>query len=208
MLNIQKIAGLSCLVVTFLLPGLAQAQSFILDTGTPPSSPPAEYTIGGSSSIAVEFAANAGQQVTQLAAYLAPGTGGSNFTFDIYSSLRTSGNRVSATYVDTGTFTGGTGWVTSNANWTVPTTGDYWLALQGSTGNNFDAPAETGTTTGTVPALGFASASSSSFYYATGNYPIGVEITATPEPSSWLLALVCIGTFAGLRRAVQVRVRR
>ncbi len=205
MLNIHKIAGLIALLVA---PGLAHAQSFILDTGTPSSTPPAEYVIGGSSSIAVEFAATAGETVTQLAAYLAPDTGGTNFTFDIYSSLRSTSNRVGAIYVDTGTFnpsTPSTGtWVSSSANWVVPTTGDYWLALQGSTGNNFDAPAETGTATGTVPALGFASAGSSSFYYTASSTPIGVEITATPEPSSWLLGLVAIGAIIVMCR-VQVR---
>jgi hypothetical protein len=206
MMNIQKIAGLLSLVAALLVPSLAHAQ-FILDTGTPPSSPPAEYVIGGSSSIAAEFFATAGQKVTLLSAYLAPDTGGSNFTFDIYSSLRSTSNRVTATYVDTGTFTS-TGWTSSVANWTVPTTGDYWIALQGSTGNNFDAPAESSTTTGTVPALAFASASSSSFYYSTSSTPIGIQVTATPEPASWLLALVCVGAFAGLRCAAQLRVRR
>ena len=207
MLNIHKIAGLMGLVAVSLLPGLAHAQSFILDTGTPGQTS-TDYVIGGSSSIAVEFYATAGETITDLSAYLGPDTGGSNFTFDIYSPLRTTGARGSALYVDTGTFTGTTdSWITSNANYTIATSGDYWLALQGSTGNNFDAPAETGTTTGTVPALGFASSGSSSFYYTASDTPIGVEITATPEPSAWLLALVCVGMFAGLRFAV-LRARR
>jgi hypothetical protein len=199
-MNTNKFTRLFCVVASLLLPGLAHAQSFILDTGTPTIPASANYVIGGSSSIAVEFSATAGQDVTLLSAYLTPGTGGSAFTFDIYSSLRTSGNRVSPTYVDTGTFTSA-GWTSSAANWVVPTTGNYWLALQGSTGNNFDAPAETSTSTGTVPALAFASASSSSFYYATASTPIGAQITATPEPSSWLLALVSAGLFLGLHRA-------
>jgi len=209
MLNIHKFAGLAAIIVTFLLPGLAQAQSFILDTGTPSSTPPAEYVIGGASSIAVEFSVTAGETITQLSAYLAPDTGGSNFTFDIYSSLRTNGNRVGASYVDTGTFTASSAtWVTSSANWVVPATGDYWLALQGSTGNNFDAPAESSTTTGTVPAIAFADASSNSFFYTVSSTPIGVEITATPEPNAWLLALVGVGAFLVLRRAALARARR
>ena len=203
-MTMQKLARLFCAIATLLLPAVAHAQSFVLDTGTPTNTG-TEYVIGGSSSIAAEFSINAGQTVTLLSAYLAPDTGGSTFTFDIYSSLRTTGNRVGAVYVDTGTFTT-TGWTSSTASWTAPTTGDYWLALQGSTGNNFAAEAETSTSTGTVPAIAFADASSSSFDYTTSSTPIGVEITATPEPSAWLLALVAAGLFLGLRR-VRLRVR-
>jgi hypothetical protein len=203
--NSSKIARLLGLAATLLLPGFAHAQ-ILLDTGAPPSPAGTNYIVSAASSIAAEFSATAGETVTQLSAYLAPNAGGSAFTFDIYSGLRTTGNRVQPVYIDNGTFTS-TGWTSSTANWIVPATGNYWIALQATTGNSFDAPAETSTSTGTVPALAFASSSTSSYYYTLSSSPIGLQVTATPEPTSWVLALVCAGMFYGLRRLALFRSR-
>lgn len=184
------------LATAFVLPGLASAQ-LILDTGVPSGST-GTFVLNSASSLAGEFSITAGTNVTQLSAYLTQGVGqsGTTFIFDIYSSLRTTGNRVAPVFMSLGTYTG-TGWNSATVNWTPTTTGNYWLALQASTPNAFDVPGEASTSTGTLPALAFASSSTSSDYYSTTGAPgIGLQITAAPEPSTWAMLLGGLGLMA------------
>ncbi len=175
------------LLAAMAVPGMANAQEFILDTGTPPGNT-AQPILNTVNSYAAEFSATAGETLSQFSAYLAPNigsTGNTTFSFILYgSSLINNRNPVSL-YSVFGTFSGTTGWSSASANYKIATTGDYWLAVEeGSTGTAFDLPQEASTTTGTVPALGFA-------YKGTGptfqlnSTAIGLEVSVVPEPVTY-----------------------
>jgi hypothetical protein len=196
------------LAATFLLPGIAGA-TMLLDTGIPNGSGgPAE--LGTASWSAAEFAAPAGTDVLSLSAYLSAndtGVSGDTFTFAIYSASSFIGVRSSqlaplATAV--ATYEGGTGWTTAGVNWIAPAVAqggsdDYWLALEVTSTNRtngLDLPQETSSTTGTMPALGFATLSSGKFT-ETGALRIGVEVSTTPTvplpPAVWLFGSGVLG---------------
>lgn len=189
-----KLAFIAALSLAAAQPDIASA-STILDTGTPKGT---TYPILNSIDwYAAEFAATGGETISDLAAYLKPNTGGAgtNFTFAIYSSIGFIGGRnlqplyaVGATYETTG-------WNATTANWVVPKTGDYWVVLE-MTSSALDLVTETSTTTGSVPALGFAYATASSHIFAAEtSAPFGIQVTAVPEPSTW--AMLLLG-FAGV----------
>jgi hypothetical protein len=174
-----------------LLPGVASAE-FLLDTGTPTGTG-GPAVLNSSSWVAAEFNATAGEDITALSAYLMPGAGAgqlsNTFTFDIYSSTNFTGraNLRSVPASFAGSYTAD-GWNTTAVNWIVPTTGEYWLALQvaptGQT-NGLDLPQETSDTTGTEPAIAFArltGSGTSSEYTTAGALPVGLEVTASPVP--------------------------
>jgi hypothetical protein len=171
------------IVAAFLMPGVSRA-AFLLDTGTPAGTG-GPLLLSSAQSLAGEFSATAGQTITLLSAYLAPNSGnGNSFIFNLYSGnfLGVRSGQLDRIDSTTATFTG-TGWNSASVNWTVPTTGDYWLAIAANgSGTVFDAPVETSTSTGTVPALGFASAGSSGEFNSMTS-GIGLEVTAAvPEP--------------------------
>jgi MYXO-CTERM domain-containing protein len=201
-------------VVSSFISSEARAQSFILDSGVPATT---TYPIMNNADwFAGEFSATAGETVTDLSVYMhsiASGNG-NNFAFVIYTddngaflttrNANLSGNGL-VELTATGTFTAA-GWNTSTVDWTVPTTGNYWLAVEGNTPGtrnlpNYDLVQETGTATGTVPALAFAYDSGTQFSTSTG-VPIGLEVTvaAVPEPASWALGVVAVGVLVFLRR--------
>jgi hypothetical protein len=201
----NKIAAFAlafAIVAGFILPGNASAQT-LLDTGTPAGTG-APIILSTSQWIAGEFAATSGEDITQLAAYLTQGVGqpGDTFTFDIYSSTgftSRASQRPAPVLSTTGTFTVN-GWNSVSVNWTPTTTGDYWLALQVASTTDtrgLDAPAEASASTGIAPALAFAYAPSSGQYTTSGAVPVGLMVT--PEPSSWALALLCVGFFGYVR---------
>ncbi len=177
-----------------ILPG--RAQQFILDSGTPTSG---TYPILSNSEwFAGEFAATAGETITQLSAYLTSMTGnGDHFAFDIYSDnggsfLNTRNSSLSPSLTATGTYSA-PGWSSTSVNWTVPTTGNYWLAIEGNTPGTrnlptFDVEEETSSSTGTEPALAFAYDTGTQFK-TSGAPPIGLEVTI-PEPAVGPLALL------------------
>jgi hypothetical protein len=188
----------------FMLPGIAGA-SFILDTGTPTGS--GAPVVLGTEDFAAEFAFTSGETITSLAAYMTAGTAqpGTAFTFAIYSSTGFTSTRfTNLTALDTTTATFETnGWTTSaSLNWTLPTTGNYWLVVEPGSPTGLDLPQEASATTGTVPALAFAYKSSSTFT-TSGAPAIGLEVTAVPLPAALpllLSGLGGIGVLAGRRR--------
>jgi len=194
------------LAVLLTLPALASAQSFVLDTGTPTSTN-GPLVVNSAQSIAAEFSAGAGTDIDLLSVYLTPSPSAStgSFVLDIYSGatgLPSNSNRSARDiFSTTATYTTA-GWNSAAVNWTLPTTGDYWITVSSASGTGYDAPLETGLGTGTAPALSFAFSGSNGFYTVsnTATSAFGVQITATPEPSSWALALICAGLFVGLRR--------
>ena len=175
--------------VVLLLPGVASA-TLLLDTGTPTGTGgPAE--LGTASWSAAEFAAQPGENVLSLSAYLSPGLGasGDTFTFAIYSDSAFLGVRSTQLAGDvlasaTATYAGGTGWTSAAVNWTAPSSGDgdFWVAVE-VTGSNhtngLDLPLESSNTTGTAPAINFATLSGGKFT-ESGALPIGLEVSTTP----------------------------
>jgi hypothetical protein len=190
--------------------GVAGAQTALLDTGTP-SGTAAPALLYPAQSLGGEFAATAGQRITEVGAYLTAGTAvaGDSFEFEILSGSITTRNgfSVAATFADTFT---ANGWVVDNVNWTAPASADYWLALvQPTTGYQFDAPQESSATTGAAPALAFAFKGTGSTYSTTGAPWIGLEVVAAavPEPQSWASLALGLAALA-LTRARWRRTRR
>jgi hypothetical protein len=212
MKNKTTLIGGVLAAATLLLPGIASA-SFLLDTGIPDGSGGAPTLLSSSQWVAAEFAATAGETITSLSAYLtaASTTGvGDTFTFDLYNGTGfTSRSRVLLQSF-TGTYTAD-GWTTaSSVNWTVPTNGDYWLALQvgGTTQptKGVDLPTEASLQSGTAAALAFAVLNSNTNkQFTTANAPsFGVEVTLAPVPlpaGVWLFAsgLLGLGALIGLQ---------
>jgi hypothetical protein len=169
-----------------MLPVVSKA-AFILDTGTPTATG-GPLIVSSAQSLAGEFSATAGETITQLSAYLAPGTGnGNSLVFDLYSGPIT-GRSTIKNLVDstTATFGGTTGWTSVSVDWPVLTSGNYWFAIGvNGSGTTFDAPLETSTTTGTAPAAAFASANSGGTYSSLSS-GIGLEVSAVvPEPVTY-----------------------
>jgi hypothetical protein len=198
------------LAAALLCPGMASA-SFLLDTGTP-SNPSAFYTLDSGHWAAAEFKATGGEDVTSLAAFLTEPVGSSQsgytFTFDIYSASGITARNRSPIAAFTGTYTQD-GWNTSAVNWTVPTDGDYWLAVQVNTTNQagtLNLPQEASALTGTAPAEAFAyyGGSLTGGVYKTAGAPaVGLEVSVVPlPPGFWLFAsgLLGLGAFAGRQR--------
>jgi hypothetical protein len=210
-MNIQYVTSLGALAAALLSPSMANA-SFLLDTGTPGGS--TNDVVSSSTWYAEEFYVAAGVPVSSLSAYLTNGTHGATFTFAVYANSGPGGsflnNSVSNRNADevasaTGTFTTG-GWTSASVSWTPSTSGDYWLAIQqtssGAT-NQFNAPTEASTSTGTAPALGYAiySTSAGSKYQPSAGHPIGLEVSAVPLPASgWLLVFGLGGLGTMVRR--------
>lgn len=198
------------LAAFMLLPNFAKAD-FVLDTGAPAGS--STFVLNTADYYAGEFNDTTGAAITGLSAYLTQGVGqpGDTFTFDIYANsgfTSRPNTRPAPLFTATGTFTTN-GWNTTSVNWTPPSTGDYWLALQVSSTTQtkgLDLPGETSLTTGTMPALAFAFAGTSGQYSTSGAPGVGLEITESspvPLPNSvWLLAsgLLGLGLMTRLRR--------
>ena len=173
------------LVLTAALSPLSSKAAFyVLDSGTPTGSG-APLIVSSTASVAGEFSAQAGETITELSAYLSSVSGnGNSLIYDIYSGTFI-GSHAQKTLLDsvTATFTG-TGWTSASVNWVVPATGNYWFAIEGNgVGTTYDVPLETSTTTGTVPALEFATGSSGTYTaYSNG---VGFQVTAVPEPATY-----------------------
>ena len=182
----------------------------VLDTGEPTGTG-GPLTLSSSQSLAGEFYVAAGEDVTAVSAWLAPnGSDSGTVTFTIYSNTDTTGtfiNGRSNTHVTEVTGTAefsGTGWLTTSVSWFPVASGDYWLTLSVPTGTVLDAPLETSTSTGSAPALGFASAGTSNIFQSMSN-GIGLEVTAVPLPASAGLLLCGLGGFGFLRRKRSLR---
>ena len=208
-MKIQKAIALA-LALAALEPAVSSADTLLLDTGAPTGSSTA--VLNKTDWYAVEFYATAGETIDQLSAYLTAGAGGvgSTFTWDIYSSTAFTGaNRAAALYSTTGTFevNANDPWNHTTADWTAPTSGLYWVALQVGTGGTagLDLQTEASSTTGTVPASGFAYAGTNARYSTTGAPAIGVEVSAVPLPAAiWLLGSGLMGFgLVGRRRRME-----
>ncbi len=196
------------LAAAFLSPGIASA-TLLLDTGIPGGTG-GPAVLSSASWSAAEFAAPAGTDVLSLSAYLSAnetGAPGDTFTFDIYSAssfINVRSSQLAPLATAVATYEGGTGWTTAAVSWTAPAVAqggsdDYWLAVE-VTGSNhtngLDLPLESSSTTGTVPALGFATLSGGKFTQS-GALPIGLEVSTTPPvplpPAVWLLGSGLLG---------------
>ena len=198
------------LAAALLAPGMASA-SFLLDTGTPPGDSTTTYTLNSGQWFAGEFHATAGEDITSVAAYLTQGSAqsGYTFTFDIYSStgLFARANSRVPLQSFSGTYTAD-GWNSTAVDWTVPTDGDYWLALQVNTTNqsgSLDLPGIV-SQTGSAPAAGFAyfqGSATGNVYKSLTGPGVGLEVSTVPLPAGfWLFAsgLLGLGAVAGRQR--------
>jgi hypothetical protein len=180
--------------------------SFVLDTGTPPSSGTPSVSLDSADWYAAEFTVGTGETLTQLSAYLTQGAGqvGNTFTWDLYSAsgVFLGANRELPTDSTSGTFNAN-GWNSTSIDWTVAA-GTYWIALQVSSASQtpgLDLVTESSTTTGTAPAQAFAYAGTNGRYSVETNAPIGVEVSAVPLPAPlWLLGSALAGLGFAVRR--------
>jgi hypothetical protein len=211
----MKFKLISVIAFVFMAPGLgtASASAFILDTGTPPT--PSSGTplpvLNAVDWYAAEFHATAGETITQLSAYLSQGAGqpGNTFTWDIYSAsgafLVRSSQREAPAFTATGNFSAN-GWNSVGVDWTVPTTGNYWVAMQVSGATQtpgLDLPPESSISSGTVPALAFAFAGTSHQFAVETTTGVGIQVTATPLPAALPLfagGLGALGLFGWRRK--------
>jgi hypothetical protein len=208
-MKIQKVLALA-FALAALEPAVSTADTLILDTGAPTGT--TSVVLNKTNWYAVEFYATQGETIDQLSAYLTAGAGGtgSTFTWDIYSSTAFTGaNRAAALLSAPGTFatTATDPWTHTAVDWTAPTTGLYWVALQVGTGGTagLDLQTEASAATGTVPASGFAYAGTNGRYATLGAPAIGVEVSAVPLPAAlWLLGSGLMGFgLVGRQRRVE-----
>jgi hypothetical protein len=210
-----KLAFVVAFSLAAVQPGPASASTYILDTGTPAAGGASFPILSQGQWFAAEFSATAGETINDLSAYLNQGSGGAGtaFTFAIYSdaagflSARTAATPI---YTVGSTFEAN-GWNSSTANWTAPTTGDYWVAVEMSSCTRncpeLDLVTEASDSTGTAPALAFASAEANHAFALETADPFGIEVSvasAVPEAGTWammLLGFAGIGLMAHRRRA-------
>jgi hypothetical protein len=204
MTEIQKGALAVAIVAVLWVPTAATA-STLVDTGTPTGTG-GSLLLYGAQSLAAQFAVSAGEtSLGTLSAYLTQGTAepGNTFTFDIYQTLPTSSNRTPQPLFSTVATWKQNGWTTVTVDWTLPSTGDYWLVLtnpsSGRGAYQFDAPVLSSTSAGPVPALAFETAGASGFF-SPSTIGFGVEVDSVPEPSSAVLALIGAVLMAPSRR--------
>jgi hypothetical protein len=208
MTNIQKGALAVAIVAVLTVPTAATAD-ILLDTGTPTGTG-GPLLLYSAQSLAAEFSVSAGQtNLGTLSAYLTEGTAqpGDTFTFDIYQTLPTTSNRTPQPLFSTSATWEQNGWTTATVDWTLPTTGDYWLVLKNSSSGRgayqFDAPLLSSTSAGPMPALAFETAPSDG-YFSPSTDGVGVEVNSVPEPSSAILALSGAAFMALWRRRPKV----
>ncbi|MCV2360012.1 PEP-CTERM sorting domain-containing protein [Paucibacter sp. TC2R-5] len=199
----MKLTKTITLAAVLALFGTAHAASLI-DTGSPDASKPG-YALDTSNFLAVQFNAGAAWHIDGLSAYLSGGKAGEHFTVALYadSSAHLPGDLIAASTVEFST----DGWNKSSAlNWSLPTAGSYWLALEGATKEVIPGlPEPDGSFVAnagglTMPGLTAFSDGGFAGYQASPGIEFGLQITgAVPEPSSYLLLLAGLGLVGATR---------
>lgn len=201
-----------------LVPVIANA-SLILDTGTPATGANSQE-LDASQWFAAEFGASAGEAVTSLSVYLSQPVGlgqvGDTYTLDIFSSAGFLGRAAGQTleYSTTGTFTASNAWNTTNlantatGTWTVPTSGNYWVAIEvTSSAQTRGLDLQTTSNNGAAPATAFAylGSNTNNEFTESGAPDVGFQVNATPVPipfgTAWLLGGGLLGMSGFVRRS-------
>ena len=130
-LRLIRAAAAASMVGALTVPAAAHA-SFVLDTGTPTGA--STYALL-TSPYDVEFAANPGETITSIAAYLTVGSGqpGDNVLFEIFTAAGISNRNAVPVYSTEATFHAN-GWTSASASWTPSAAADYWLVVAPVTG--------------------------------------------------------------------------
>lgn len=203
------------IAVLCLAPAIANA-SLVLDTGTPTTGANLEE-LTTSQWFAAEFSLSAGETVTSLSAYLAGNTG-ATYTLDIFSGANFTGVRLSSQTLDYstgGTFTTNNAWNTTSANWTAPTSGNYWLAIEvtGTQPRGTNVNVLTTANNGTAPAEGFAylGSSTNGEFTTSGAPDVAFQVNAAPvplPPAALLFGGGLLGLLGFRRSGIAIRQRR